>query len=465
MVYTTFNQKLTCLPERLESLLQQTKEIPNVLENLWQRADEFSGQTQELLTQSLQELSYTLQELQQTAEELRQENDQLAESRIALELERQEYLELFELAPNGYLVTDQHATILKANRAVAQLFNVAQDYLVGKPLANYVALTERQSFRAKLNQIQQGESVKPWQVRIQPPQYDALAVVITVTPIANNESQVQKLRWGLIELDEMASQPQSDTSNLAMTTQKPEDSYTFHAQTVNALIHRIRDSLSTLSITTQLLETQCKSRPEEKQLNRFQLIPMNIQRIDRLLSEFALMGKIEAGEIKLNPVLLDIRQFCYKLIGELQQSEVGQHCIKFTSEGLGPSTWLDQQLLRPILTNLLVNAREFSPKGSEIKFKITHQNRHTIFLVQYLGDGVSKKTQKILSEPLLEGSKINTASSHGSKWAVVKQCVDLLRGTISIERKGNVGTTFTLTVPSILPEQNIALRTKVRTSS
>jgi PAS domain S-box-containing protein len=454
MVYTTFNQKLTCLAERLENLLQQTYQLPNVLENLWQRADKFPGQAQELFTQSLQEVSYALQELQQTAEERRQENDQLAESRIVVELERQEYLELFEFAPNGYLVTDQYATILKANRAAAQLFNVAQDYLVGKPLVNYVSLTERRSFRTEVNQIQQGKSVKPWQVRIQPPQCDALAVAITVTPIANNKGQVQKLRWGLVELDDMASQPQSDTSNLAMATQKPEDSYTFHAHAVNALIHGIRDSLSTLSITTQLLETQCKSKSEEKKLNRFQLIPMNIQRIDRLLSEFLLMGKIEAGEIKLNPVLLDIRQFCHKLIDELQQSEVGQHNIKFTSESLGPSTWLDQQLLRPILTNLLVNAREFSPKGSEIKLKVTHQNKQTMFIVQYLGDGVSKKTQKIFSETLPDGSKINTASIYGSKWAVVKQCVDLLRGTISIERKGNVGTTFTLTVPSILPEQN-----------
>ena len=421
MVYTTFNQKLTCLPERLENLLQQTEQLPNVVENLWQRAHEFPGQAQELLTRNLQELSHALQELQQTAEELRNENDNLAESRITVELERQEYLELFEFAPNGYLVTDQHAIILQANRAAAQLFNVAQDYLVGKPLANYVALTERQSFRAKLNQIQQGESVKPWQVRIQPPKCDALSVAITVTPITNNEGQVQKLRWGLIELDDMASQPQSDTSNVAIATQKPEDSYTFHAHTVNALIHGIRDSLSTLSITTQLLETQCKSKSEERQLNRFQLISMNIQRIDRLLSEFLLMGKIEAGEIRLNPVLFDIRQFCHKLIEELQHSEVGQHSIKFTSEGLGQSTWLDQQLLRPILTNLLVNAREFSPKGSEIKLKVTHQNRHTMFIVQYLGDGISKKTQKILSETLPQGSKINTTSSHGSKWAVVKQ--------------------------------------------
>ena len=453
MVHTTFNQKLTWLPERLEQLLQQTEQLPSVLGNLWRQADEFPGQTQELLIQNLQELSYSLQELQQTAQELRCENDELAESRIAVELERQEYVELFELAPNGYLVTDQYATILKVNRAVAQLLNMDQDTLVRKPLANFVALTERRSFRDKVNQIQQGESVKPWQVRIQPRQYNALPVVMAVIPIKNDQGQVQQLRWALIEVEETTSQPQNDTSNVVSTIQQPEDSYTFHAHTVNALIHEVRDSLSTLSITTQLLETHSKSKSDEKQLNRFRLIPMNIQRIDRLLSEFLLMGKIKAGQVQLNPVLLDVRQFCRKLIEEFQQSEGGQHSINFFSEGLSPSTWLDQQLLRPILANLLVNAREFSPKGSEIKFKVIGHSRQTTFVIQYLGNGVSKKTQQILSQNFNEDSTGSIASGHGSKWAVVKQCIDLLGGTISVERQGNVGTIFTLTVPLILPEK------------
>lgn len=453
MIYTTFNQKLTWLPERLGQLLQQTEQLPNVLGNLWGQADEFPGQMQELLTQNLQQLSYALQELQHLAEELRNENEELAKSSIAAELERQEYVELFEFAPNGYLVTDQYATIHKANRVAAQLLNVTQDYLLGKPLANYIAITESQSFHAKLNQIQQGKSVKPWQVRVQPRRCDALPVAISVTPVQNNEGRIKQLRWGLIELDEMASQPQSDTSNLAIATQKPENSYTFHAHSVNALIHQIRDSLSTLSITTQLLETHSKSKSDEKQLNRFRLIPMNIQRIDRLLSEFLLMGRIQAGQVKLNPVLLDVRKFCRKLIEELQQSELGQHNLNFFSEGLGSSTWLDQQLLRPILTNLLVNAREFSPKGSEIKLQVIGQHKHTTFFIRYLGNGVSKKTQQILSQSLNEGSTLSTASGYGSKWAVVKRCVDLLGGTISVERKGDAGTTFTLTVPLILPEQ------------
>jgi len=58
-----------------------------------------------------------------------------AESEItqrALEVERQRYQELFEEAPDGYLVTDPQGTIQSANCAAATLLNVSQKFL-GQP--------------------------------------------------------------------------------------------------------------------------------------------------------------------------------------------------------------------------------------------------------------------------------------------------------------------------------------------
>ncbi|HBY80229.1 MAG TPA: PAS domain-containing sensor histidine kinase, partial [Cyanobacteria bacterium UBA11148] len=51
-----------------------------------------------------------------TEEEVRLQNEELIVARQAIEAERQRYRELFEFAPDGYLVTDIYGLIQEANR-------------------------------------------------------------------------------------------------------------------------------------------------------------------------------------------------------------------------------------------------------------------------------------------------------------------------------------------------------------
>jgi len=48
-------------------------------------------------------------------------------SKAAVEAERQRYQDLFEFAPDGYLVTDAQGMI-QANRAAAKLLNAKQEF-------------------------------------------------------------------------------------------------------------------------------------------------------------------------------------------------------------------------------------------------------------------------------------------------------------------------------------------------
>ncbi len=82
---------------------------------------------------ALAEFSTALEELHVASEELRQQNEELLAAREALEVERQRYRDLFEFAPDGYLVTDADGTIQEANQAAALLLGVRQDFLEGKP--------------------------------------------------------------------------------------------------------------------------------------------------------------------------------------------------------------------------------------------------------------------------------------------------------------------------------------------
>jgi PAS domain S-box-containing protein len=89
------------------------------------------------------ELEAGLQEIEALWEELRGQAQHLAS-------ERQRYSEFFDYAPDAYLITDGHGAIREANRAAAELLEVAARELQDKPIALFSPEDERQSFRAQL---------------------------------------------------------------------------------------------------------------------------------------------------------------------------------------------------------------------------------------------------------------------------------------------------------------------------
>jgi PAS domain S-box-containing protein len=91
-----------------------------------------------------------LQELRIAEEELVEQNRELATIRLELERNHQRYLELFELAPDVYLVTDLAGLIREANLTASVLFEVPSKFLIGKPLASFIPIDERRDFRRRL---------------------------------------------------------------------------------------------------------------------------------------------------------------------------------------------------------------------------------------------------------------------------------------------------------------------------
>ena len=149
------------------------------------------------LQQANQELQITLEELQVTEQELRSANEELAISHQAIELQRQHYQNLFEFAPDGYLVTDTWGNIREANRAAATLLSIQQQRLIGKPLLVFIAEPERQAFRTRLAQLQE---VQGWEVYLQPRKGDPFPAMVAVTSIHDEQGQQVGWRWLLRDI-------------------------------------------------------------------------------------------------------------------------------------------------------------------------------------------------------------------------------------------------------------------------
>jgi PAS domain S-box-containing protein len=178
------------------SFEQQLEIARQRVKTLMQIADGVSGRQTGQMVQLLRELSTSLKELEASGEDLRQQKKEATEACKALEIAHRRLRELFEFAPDGYLVTNGQGIIQRGNRVAAVLLEVHQDYLVGKPLISFVSEGEREIVQSRLEQLQGGASkVRDWRLLMKPWEGDPFWVEVTVTSQRDLESGAVHLLW------------------------------------------------------------------------------------------------------------------------------------------------------------------------------------------------------------------------------------------------------------------------------
>lgn len=192
------------------------------VERLKQSADGWPERDTVLLEASLNKLSAALQELQQHNGRLYTQYEDLIAAFRALETKRWRYQALFELAPNGYLVTDTGTVIQEANAAATNLLHTPRDLLVGKSLTMFVAERDRQGFELWLAGSQMGNELQERELHIQPGKGVPFPASLTVATISDTEGQIVGLRWLLRDISER-KQNEQERARLAAIVQSSSD--------------------------------------------------------------------------------------------------------------------------------------------------------------------------------------------------------------------------------------------------
>ncbi len=186
----------------IEQFIQRTEALHRGLADLYQTASVLPWIPPDMLPQAFKELYGTSKIVQLAAEELYQQNEELIQTRNLLEAERQYYQDLFELAPDGYLVTNAEGIIREANLSAAKLLNISRQSLIDKPMSNFVLFQERHCFRTELNQLSQSDRIRELVVHFRQGNGNFFTAALTVTVVRNQHARVSSLRWLLRNIDE-----------------------------------------------------------------------------------------------------------------------------------------------------------------------------------------------------------------------------------------------------------------------
>ena len=146
----------------------------------------------DLLLQAFRELIATSNTLRLAAEELYEQNEELLRTRYLLEEECQTYQDLFELTSDAYLVTNTEGIIEKANCAACNLLACSKQFLVGKPIFNFVYL---ECQRPSEIQISQSEKSRELVAPLTQGKSNSSYVAFTVGVVNKKQGKPQTLHW------------------------------------------------------------------------------------------------------------------------------------------------------------------------------------------------------------------------------------------------------------------------------
>lgn len=189
-----------------------------------------------------------------------------------------------------------------------------------------------------------------------------------------------------------------------------------------------------------------------------------------LLNDILDLSRIESGKVVFSPVPADITAVTDSAIeiinGTLLNRSLNFEVHREPMEN--PYVMTEPVRIREILVNILNNAVKFTNDGGTIRLDVSNrpgadaQHRVVCYRVQDTGVGMSEEFQtKLFDEFEQEKNDARTQyKGTGLGMPIAKRYVELMGGTIAVESKKGVGTTFTVEIPMELTSSEKVEKTK-----
>ena len=180
------------------------------------------------------------------------------------------------------------------------------------------------------------------------------------------------------------------------------------------------------------------------------------QNLLMLLNNVLDLARIENDKTEMEYSVSDVDKDFRNCIAMFRnQADSKGQTLTVTTHLLHPYVYADIPHLTEVCTNLVSNAVKYTGAGGTIRCDVTQKSGEkegwcdTVITVADNGIGMSQEFQKHIFEPF-ERERTSTVSKvegSGIGMGIVKKLVGLMGGTVAVESKIGVGSTFTVTIP------------------
>ena len=171
--------------------------------------------------------------------------------------------------------------------------------------------------------------------------------------------------------------------------------------------------------------------------------------LTRLLDNLLLVGEEDETDIVFQPETIKLADVCEDMVRQMRLGAQESHGLKIEFFGDCKTAFMDEGIIRRILSNLLSNAIKYSPPKAEVSLTVTRQADTILLRVDDHGEGIAEHEVDRIFERYYRVSGTARVGGTGLGLSIVKAAVEAHHGTIRVESQPNVGSSFIVSLPAM----------------
>ena len=292
------------------------------------------------------------------------------------------------------------------------------------------------------------------------------AILLTILKL------LRKARKAEAAARKAASDTQELNAKLQVAVEKAESANHAKSTFLFNMSHDIRTPMNAIIGYADLASRHLDDPAKLK--NYMENIQVCGQNLLMLLNNVLDLARIENDKTEMEYSVSDIEKDFRNCVAMFRnQADSKGQTLMVTTQLQYPYIYADIPHLTEICTNLVSNAVKYTGAGGTIRCNVTQKPGKkedwcdTVITGADNGIGMSQEFQKHIFEPF-ERERTSTVSKvegSGIGMGIVKKLVGLMSGTVEVESRIGVGSTFTVTIPSRIASQEETQAKRDTTSS
>ena len=216
-----------------------------------------------------------------------------------------------------------------------------------------------------------------------------------------------------------------------------------------SMSHELRTPLNAVIGFSDVLLERMFGDLNERQEEYLHDILSSGKHLLELLNEILDLSKVEAGRMELELSVFSIRSVTEHALA-LVRERAALHSIAISAE-IDPSLDLitsDELRFKQVMLNLLSNAVKFTPDGGHVAVLVCHDGQQLSVRVTDDGVGVPPEERERIFESFQQGRRgASREEGTGLGLTLCRRIVTLMGGSMTLESKVGVGSTFGFDIP------------------
>jgi len=416
-------------------------------EDIRKQAEQLINEADETADAEKPELVRLLHELEIYQVELELQNNELRRATRELEAARNEYLDLYESAPVGFITVNGKGIIERYNKAAARMLSAPGESLTGRSFSSRVHPKDQGVYLSYLKQLIDSKDVDPCEPRLV--RRDGTHIHVRLEATSKSDPENRTRRWRLALVDITARRRQEDALRKAH----------------DELEDRVRERTVELERRANQLARMTSQLTLAEQRERSRLAGLLHDNLQQLLAGARLHLEIMAGEVaasedpayrSTHDLINESIRTARSLSAELSPPVLFQKSLAEALEWL--ARWMRETHRLAVDLNLDAGV---PPVPEELRVLLFQSVREILFnVVKHAGTDTARMVMWHQDERVMitisdrgsgfdpaERLNVNNPASEGFGLFTIRERLISLGGAFDLVSRPEAGTTVSLVAP------------------